>query len=636
MDARVSPYQNDKKDSDEALPFWSYRNTVKFIEERFEKDDFFCYEVTETFPFIVKLFCTSIWKFLWFFIAIYIGMQYYINDQAGLYISLQYTADSCVEVPIALFGTWTLDRDGNWLGNTLFESTEAFVSISLFDLTLTNAEFSNFMSVIGAQVLQSSQVATTRDLAGNLAFLMTFQKEIHTIDNLNQSATQTVRFTADAAYVFDRFYQVAGLSDVDSDCDLFVDVTYERSTAVVTAQLPFADFSASAKCNETVHAGYLGYLPHRSGPNIKLKFDMHTLMLAYSINVGILPFTVLTSIADPEHESRTFSHNGDVYSMAIGIEGKYPGMEPVYCLSPLSRAGTPASYNFQHICLLQVGEAFVYPFFNHIGVAGVMDYDIYTPKQCDCADGTGLHPKCSVFDFLAGFVMFEEPTLELTAQRVLEMVTTFAPDDVNDMVFNASFASISLEGSELFANPVSGDADPDAKALLTDPDWRADAYEFCLNCSILTVNFYDTHNVRVNAEGLQLYNGSCRDIFSPENTYSSLPPPTKLVHDYYECRPSIYDSVINGIGIGTSDAAMFVPTLIIFMVPLMHIILYFTQSKESKLLEKDRFDQVFEMRPGEEGRNGSLFSGWVWPKGDNSSATQAKIVSVVSKEEQNV
>lgn len=627
MDARVSPDtgDDDGKDSDnEVVPLWTYRNTVKWIEERFEKDDFFCYEVTETFPFVIKLLMTSFWKLLWFFIAVYIAVQYYINDQGGLYVSLQYDAVNCVQVPIALFGTWQLDRNGYWLGNSAFELTEAFVEITLFDLTVTTTQFDTFMVDVTRMVSEASLISSTRELSANLAYLMTFQKNIATTDVQGKSSEQTVTFTADAAFVFDRFYQVAGLSDVGSDCNLFIDVSYERDRAEVTAQLPYADYSKSALCNTTVNTNYLGYLPNRSGPNIKLKFDMHALMLAYSINVGIVPFSTLTQITNPEHDLRLFHYAGDTYSMAIGIETKYPGMAPVFCLNPVTLTQTAEFYSFKHICLIQVGEVFVYPFFNHIGVAGTLGYDIYTPKQCDCQDGTGLSPKCSEFDFLAGFIMFEEPTLELTAARVLAMVYRNTPDDINDMVFNASFAGIVLEGSPEFANPNAASADPAAKALLTDPAWRNDAYEFCHNCSILTVNFYDTHNHRVNADGLQLYNGSCRDVIGPKgsNGWSDVLPPTKLVHDYYECHSSIYDSIVNGIGIGTSDAAMFVPTLIVLMVPLVHLILFFTQSRQSKESEKDRFDQVFSIKPGHEGRNGSFFSGWVWPKEDDNKGSQ--------------
>jgi hypothetical protein len=67
--------------------------------------------------------------------------------------------------------------------------------------------------------------------------------------------------------------------------------------------------------------------------------------------------------------------------------------------------------------------------------------------------------------------------------------------------------------------------------MLSGP-WRRKAYEFCGNCSMLTLNTYDELNHQINTVGLQIFNGSCNDFMQYNAdtwAWAGDHPPTKLV-----------------------------------------------------------------------------------------------------------
>lgn len=70
--------------------------------------------------------------------------------------------------------------------------------------------------------------------------------------------------------------------------------------------------------------------------------------------------------------------NGATLSMGRYFDDRYPHMEPIHC-SVLSGNGTkPLSKEF---CLLQMGDTYAYPLFNHFGDYEFIDSEF--PVLCD-------------------------------------------------------------------------------------------------------------------------------------------------------------------------------------------------------------------------------------------------------------
>ena len=80
---------------------------------------------------------------------------------------------------------------------------------------------------------------------------------------------------------------------------------------------------------------------------------------------------------------------------------------------------------------------------------------------------------------------------------------------------------------------------------------------------------FDSYSTAVNEDYHQIVNGSCKDTFSMnetawQNTYNN--PPTVLVQDYYKCKYTLQNSVINAIGVGSGTAAALIPAAIIIWI----------------------------------------------------------------------
>ena len=576
---------------------WSWRHWQRFVEERFEKDVFFCYTVAhDNIPFNWKAIYTSFAKILWFVVAIYFTLTFYFTDQGSSYVSLS-KHPGCTEVPIPINNVYTLDLSGFWNGQQGHVESESFVRVRLSELTTTLEEFDTLMIGVAQIILAEAALSTSRDLAGNLASMMAWQRDFYRLNSEGVYTKHIIEFTADVSHVFDRFYKVGVLSNVDADCDVHMPVTYDRSTARMTATIAEAEFESSSKCQQAIEPAQLGYSGYASGPTISVGVDLHSLTIAYGISSGSVTMESFTLIVDPLFGDFDVYYGDDEYHLQIGIDEKFPGMDPVYCLLPDQRHNESSTYLFETLCVIKVFDQYVYPFFNHGGLAyhPSHGFDANTPLMCKCSDGTGFMEPCSDLDFFVGFLMFNKSSVSETFHEILNMVYANSPADINTFTYNASFAAHRLGGrASTHPPPGAEDGDPAALAQLSDPEWRRQTYAFCNNCSMFTLHVFDDLNYRVNAQGLQVFNGSCNDIITPQADWTNIEPPSKTIEDFFKCKPDEFDSLLNGLGIGVGDATIVVPTLIILSIPLLHLLAVFCLSEDRKREERHRFAALHE------------------------------------------
>ena len=118
---------------------------------------------------------------------------------------------------------------------------------------------------------------------------------------------------------------------------------------------------------------------------------------------------------------------------------------------------------------------------------------------------------------ITGFVLFPMNDLGSIIRFANQMDLL---GEINDVVYNASFASINLSNGQAIENKKVaknlGNATVTAYNTLLSASWRATAYGFCTHgcLGVVIVKSYDTYNTAINGAYHQIVNGSCSDVFT--------------------------------------------------------------------------------------------------------------------------
>jgi hypothetical protein len=164
-------------------------------------------------------------------------------------------------------------------------------------------------------------------------------------------------------------------------------------------------------------------------------------------------------------------------------------MDPMFCLNGSSS---------NPLCVLQLGELFVIPFFYHLG----QSFD--KPDRCVCSSLTSTELEdrsnpCHKFNFLTGFFFWN--TVDITPLlEVLNSTVTVA--EFVDSGFEAAFWSSSFGLASNVSHNTSA------------------AFDFCRGsagaCSVFVISSYDVHEQgsTISQYYYQLDRGACRDSFS--------------------------------------------------------------------------------------------------------------------------
>lgn len=86
------------------------------------------------------------------------------------------------------------------------------------------------------------------------------------------------------------------ISNKDSDCDQNCDVTFDRPTGNILVSYDIGSFSSSTKCASTVSPESMGYSSSRNGPIFSIKYNIYSLVTAFSANNDIVPMNLLTGL----------------------------------------------------------------------------------------------------------------------------------------------------------------------------------------------------------------------------------------------------------------------------------------------------------------------------------------------------
>jgi hypothetical protein len=128
-----------------------------------------------------------------------------------------------------------------------------------------------------------------------------------------------------------------------------------------------------------------------------------------------------------------------------------PGPAPVSPWQvPVGPTELVSASDYPSFCLVRIHNLLGFPFYTHRGPAGYNGYTKFEPRPCKCSDRTGNATHCNQFDLISGFVLFPSTDLRAIIQFALAVQKL---GDLNDLVFNASFASLSFTNGQ--GNPTS-------------------------------------------------------------------------------------------------------------------------------------------------------------------------------------
>ena len=207
------------------------------------------------------------------------------------FIALDLASGNCKTVPVGVTGTFTLDSNGYWSGETLYNPSQGMYHLALSNFQHSLEEYQTFMaytrSVIESALSEPSQ---HRDLSYNLLSWVTWSLFV-TEGSLQHRWTMT----GDAKIMLARNNYYGSLSKQLYDCQLPGTVAYNKATGHFTMTYSHSSFSSSQNCKTILLDTDVGYNAIANGDDMSLEWDGVALLLARAVNKGVIPMSQLVT-----------------------------------------------------------------------------------------------------------------------------------------------------------------------------------------------------------------------------------------------------------------------------------------------------------------------------------------------------
>ena len=425
-----------------------------------------------------------------------------------------------------------------------------------------------------------------------------------------------------------------------------------------------------SKC--VIPPGDFGYESSFDADHFTLKYSVWSLITAYSVNMGILDYSSLEEVevaainnvigcyslnsncsanalaGSPKCSSSTYglayeSSNKRCsvthptskakYYMSARVDIRYPGMEAIICM--IKEGETNPT-----VCLLRMGDAFVYPYFNHMGTSKVEDF--YSWKNgCFCqtpdiptqyksfydstmygtnSDGQykgQYHGYCNNFDLIHGFIIFKSNHYEDHLLFNIVMASEYSASEIDLMAYYAGFMQLRLGGNagknpQTVSQGRTSSTSLLSKMMNTNSS-STNSLSFCTglsgiptktDCSIFAMNTYDEFDTRINAEGAIAPFTSCVNSFELDDTAwdsgiyqdddsvgpksgdgAARLPPSSLIQKYYECYNTKQSSLLTAFGSASGSAGTIQPFIMTLFVLITVRIIMKKEKKGEKEIE---------------------------------------------------
>ena len=444
-------------------------------------------------------------------------------------------------------------------------------SLKGFDGSFFRAYILNIFTKVIPKIAER---AKTKPLYHNLVTWATFT-DFYTSKVGKEESTTTFEFTGFSANMMNRDNYLAAFANKHGVCyptntnyeflrstysmEWSLDVSVEENTA------KFIDPVCNQIGNPTDYGFQIGY-----GDKLNMDMDFLSFMSAISINLGI--------ISTQNLEKTTVETR--IQNLTGYFDPRYPDMSPIYCTYDVTAVDEATVDDYTDYYPEYVGDDTAsatddtsmrpLPPYCYIKVANnyclpaLVPYN-QTCLSCDESQKNMKDAKCgSQFDLMS-VCIFDGGDLKVYYDLpVMDQTTLYSH------IQNASFS-----------------------ALASPEDLQTDLTDFCPDCSLYIVNFYDADDTTINGYYHQLKNAHCEDSFSISDTnWNRLlsSPPLPLTEVYYECTKSTEANAQDSFGIAASTAfTIATPGILLIVTIIFVMISYFGCGIE---LPKELKDQL--------------------------------------------
>mmetsp|Transcript_32322 Transcript_32322/g.32945 ORF Transcript_32322/g.32945 Transcript_32322/m.32945 type:complete len:665 (-) Transcript_32322:18-2012(-) len=533
------------------------------------------------YPRRIRNFWGPILKLI--FLGAIAGLFYYnyIASRESHYMSLSSDNGYCKQVAKSISGTYDMDFFGYWTDNSNFNPSRAKYYFTMNSFSHTESEYGQIVLLIKQAISQIGYEATSRTLADNLLYWMSWTKEI-----TDTPYSHTLRMSGSIDRIFDRSSKQAVISSKTYSCGAIPIVDYNHLNGILTVKYSYTEYTNEITCNSISSASNLGYVASSDGDEFSLRMNMRTLMTALAVNKGVLDYSYLIDVHVDTPSVFNFTRPGYasvLYTSAKKTDERYPGMTPMHCYESITTIPSGLTVP-KYFCTSLISSVYGYPFLTHKGLAGQGSYGQYEPIKCECGK-TGNQSYCSTFDITAGAIIYgaRGGSLLSESQQVENMLTMIVnvggTEYVDTAVFDATFTGITLGNGKSSAVDVSSMTNVEKQQYLslTNTTNMERNYDFCDGmCSIINLNFVDSNELTVNAAAYSLNGGSCANTFDLQEAYwdafaSTANVPTSLIEPYYKCWPTELTAFLLALGTTLGVATLLVAVITMSIMGLVAV-----------------------------------------------------------------
>ena len=372
-----------------------------------------------------------------------------------------------------------------------------------------------------------------------------------------------------------------------------------------------SESEVGGSCPDSIDPSSFGYSKDEStGYDFEITFDSRSIVLALSVNLGILDITALEIGINDGNDFISSYCNGnentcnglsvDAYSQYFSVAESYLGMEPIYC----------ASFSFEHnmvgaSCFIRKGDTMLLPTVNHFNDC----------SDCEVVMGNeDLLATCNEHNILVGLFYVPNESIDyfpVTAETASQFKKLLVNDDGSDNAFNIyayDATKITIDGAFEDSRPSDGDVIDIFNDLCPNED-----------CSMIVFGSSGGSSI-INMYHLQIPAMACKstiyDAGHFDNIYSTFGNPLSLHERYQECHLELFDNLVFAVGISTGNASVFCSFIMccLFFVLgryLKHTIGYETgfadtpeQAEERKRQEKMERERIAMEKKGSTEKKG--------------------------------
>ena len=471
-------------------------------------------------------------------IVVYIGalglFVYFVyegvaNNIGQKFLSLQSSAGTCNAISKPLSGSFKADTLGRWEGSENFEYSLAKYQFVANLLKTSDIKWAEIIYYIKDSVIYPiSLLMKQSDLAFNMLVWTVWSVSV-----VESGHVQSFSLTGAPEVLFYRENYVGSVGSIKGDCPLTPITTFNANSYFFGIQYDAQQYKNNSICMHALSPETIGNSPKSTFMDVT--YDSRAFLVAAGVNAGLIDISSLVSLDG--YSSAPFQIGEITVQTEVVYDPRWPGMYPIGCI-------VNVALNKGLACFMIISSTIqAVPLFNHHGSGTELE-----PALCDCLDGTGYSDQCNAFNFLTGFLLFEGDSL-FDISKLLAFVASydFNIPLINKLAFKAMYAMVS---QDVIGNTFQNNT------------YRHEAYDFCFgNCSIVTINAYDEF-YQVSKYYYSVNNGSCTDTITSDSFDLLVIPFTSLTEVYFECVNSLYNTIINSMGIASGNFQLFLPPFI--------------------------------------------------------------------------